>query len=163
MRNRLTLKSSAGFSLIELVVIILLLGILSFFAVPKFINLDSYRERTSINEVAGAIRYAQKLAVASGCEVRFSASGSDYTLQQCSSSCTDGLTPATRCASANFADLTNYPVTGGSVTGISFSSTPANFTFNALGRIDTAAAIAATIAIGGENINVYSETGYVEE
>ena len=59
-----------GFTLVELVVIILLLGIVSAVAVPKFFNLSDYRTHAVYNEVAGAVRYAQKLAVASGCEVQ---------------------------------------------------------------------------------------------
>jgi len=54
-----------GFTLIELVVILLVLGILAVVALPKFFNLSDYQERAAYDEVAGAVRYAQKLAVGS--------------------------------------------------------------------------------------------------
>jgi MSHA pilin protein MshA len=51
-----------GFTLIELVVVITILGILAAFAVPKFIALDSQARTVTINGLAGSVKSAASLA-----------------------------------------------------------------------------------------------------
>jgi MSHA pilin protein MshA len=51
-----------GFTLIELVVVITILGILAAFAVPKFITLDATARAATINGLAGSVRSAAALA-----------------------------------------------------------------------------------------------------
>ncbi len=53
-----------GFTLIELVVVITLLGILAAFAVPRFIAVNDSAERADIESFVGSIRSARMLAFA---------------------------------------------------------------------------------------------------
>lgn len=94
-----------GFSLVELITVIILLGIISVVAIGKFDN-KGFDERGYTDELTSAIRYAQKTAVANNCASKVNISttkASVLILPKSLSSCT---------ASSLFTrDLPN-PITG---------------------------------------------------
>lgn len=51
-----------GFTLIELVVVIVILGILAAFAVPKFMGLEDQARVASVQAVAGSVQSAESMA-----------------------------------------------------------------------------------------------------
>jgi MSHA pilin protein MshA len=51
-----------GFTLIELVVVITILGILAAFAIPRFASLDSSARISAINALEGSVKSASELA-----------------------------------------------------------------------------------------------------
>ena len=51
-----------GFTLIELVVVITILGILAAFAIPKFVSLDQQARFATINGLGGSVKSAAALA-----------------------------------------------------------------------------------------------------
>ena len=73
-----------GFTLIELVVVITILGILAAFAVPKFIALDGQARAATINGLAGSVRsaaaLARGLAMATGASASVSMEGTTVNL-----------------------------------------------------------------------------------
>ena len=56
------LKAQKGFTLIELVVVITILGILAAFAFPRFAALEVEARKATINGLAGSVRAAASLA-----------------------------------------------------------------------------------------------------
>jgi len=55
---------SPGFTLVELVVVIVILGVLAAFAVPRFLSLSEEAEQTTIDSFVGTLKSARTLAYA---------------------------------------------------------------------------------------------------
>lgn len=73
-----------GFTLIELIVVIVILGILAAFAVPRFMGLESQARIASVNALEGTLRSAATMAhgvsVASGNPGTITVDGTTITL-----------------------------------------------------------------------------------
>jgi prepilin-type N-terminal cleavage/methylation domain-containing protein len=54
-----------GFTLVELVVVIVILGVLAAFAIPRFVNLNGYAEQSAVGNFVGALKSARSLAFTS--------------------------------------------------------------------------------------------------
>jgi MSHA pilin protein MshC len=137
----------------ELVVTISIIGLLAAVAIPRFVDQQAFQERGFYDEALSAARYAQKFAVASGCEVRFSVNGgTTYELNQ-SSTCTSGdftravVHPGTRAAT----------FTGTTPSGVLFMMTPSPVVFDALGR-----ATDVTVTVGARTFQIVGATGFIQ-
>jgi MSHA pilin protein MshA len=56
------INKQAGFTLIELIMVIVILGVLSAFALPRFANLGDEARAASINGLSGAVKAAANIA-----------------------------------------------------------------------------------------------------
>lgn len=146
---------SKGFTLVELILVIVLVGVLSAFALPRFFDQDIFLERGFHDEVVGSLRYAQKLAVAAHCQVRVTLSNTGFSLEQprFPSECGGAI--------SEWEPVTD-PADGGDFQRTAPGNvTPPNQTvvFTAAGSTETTT---TTIALGTRSIKVWQATGYVE-
>ncbi len=146
-----------GFTLVELVMLIVILSILSATALPKFFSKNSFAERAFFDDTLNAVRYAQKLAVATGCGVQMSISSNSYTITR------QGASGSASCPSGSTYSLAvPHPSSGdnsysGAESDVSLTSSVPSFIFDALG----AASTDTTLTVGSKTINVVAETGLV--
>ena len=69
-----------GFTIVELIMVIVILGIISAVALPRFFDRKTFDGRFYFEEVLSSVRYAQKLAVASGCSIKVLVDNDGYRL-----------------------------------------------------------------------------------
>lgn len=156
MRAICQLTRQTGFTLMELLIIVVLLGILTVAVFSKF-DTTSFRTAGFDQEVRAAIRFAQKLAIMSGCEVQVNISGAGYAL-----SIRDDAAGTLPCAGATggFGTGLNNPATGGAYAGAPPSGVTVGnlaFTYDGQGR----PSLGGTVAVGARTITVEAVTGFV--
>lgn len=150
-----------GATLTELITVILLTGIIAAFAAPRFFTRNDFDARGFFELSIQAVRYAQKYAIASGCNVQVKFTGTGFSLSQWISggSCAApgaGLTTLEQPGGGKFADTAPGGVNVGT----------ALFYFDQIGRPRDVSSgnllsAATTISVGGRIITVYPETGFV--
>lgn len=143
--------------MIELITVIMIVGILAAAAVPRFFDLGVYEERGFYEELASALRYAQKIAVGSGCPVRVNITASSYDLKQQAAS-------GNRCDPAD----NTWPVqvllpdglaaSGTAPTGITLGPVT-TYELDGLGQTNLGGDLAVTV--GALGLTVQAESGYV--
>jgi MSHA pilin protein MshC len=73
---------TAGFTLVELVVVMTVVGILAATLGPKLFTQSGFTDRGYADDLAGALRLTQKAAVISGCPARLTLSAGGYAASQ---------------------------------------------------------------------------------
>ena len=132
-------KCQAGFTLIELIMTMVIVGILAAVVAPRFFDNNVFQERGAADQVKAALRYGQKVAIAQRSTVNV------VITAAASSDCGTRLT-------------------GGNVNCVisnSVAVVPANptVTFNALGQRTLGT---GSITVGSSPaITIEAETGYV--
>lgn len=138
-----------GFTLVELVTVILILGVLAVVGSSKFFNNSTFKDTQYHQELISAFRYAQKVAVASQCPVRISITANSYALTY-SGACSGNV--------KHPADQSPFAESGISST---MTTTSNSFTYDAKGNISPAAG--GTINVGAFTVFIESETGFVHD
>ncbi len=140
----------SGFTLVELIMTMVIVGILAAVAAPRFFETSVFQSRGFADQVQATLRYAQKVAIAQRRFVCAAFTGNRITL-------TTGATAACGTPLVSPTGDASYVINASA--GATFTAVPANFSFDALGR----PSLAQTINITGATnaIVVEAETGYV--
>lgn len=139
-RRNVALPGQRGFTLVELVVTMIIVGVLAIAVAPRFIDTNVFQSRGAADQVKAALRYGQKVAIAQHRNVSVTISAA------ASSDCGAAL------AAGNVSCVISNSVTVA-------PALPKTVTFDALGRPVPNAADSVTV--GATAITVEAETGYV--
>lgn len=148
---------ASGFTLIELIACIVIIGILAAVIGPKFFDNTPFSQRGYVDELASAIRYANSVAVGSGCDVSITLTSTSYQALQRAKS---GNTCA---ATGGWSTTVKWSDGSGNVAGAAPSNvtlSPAmQIAFNAQGNIIGGAS--PVLTIGTHTISVDAVSGLV--
>ncbi|MFT6990247.1 MAG: MSHA pilin protein MshC [Paraglaciecola sp.] len=159
-------KQSEGFSLIELITVIVLLGILSVFAVGRLLSPDQFEVRVFFNDTVNAVRFAQKLAVGTGCDVQVKMTEAGYQLLRSSACTANNFNLKVNNPANRSKDYENFSI-GFKVSTVPASDPLTSMIFNARGILDSGDNVTYSVSDGitgssnSFNFTVFGETGLV--
>lgn len=150
------MHSQRGFTLAELVIVLMLVGVLAVVAVPRLFQKDEFAARGAHDFVASGLRYAQKSAIAMRRNVCVAVGATSLAVTYASAAGS-----AQPCAAGN---LIANPATGLPFSSAGYEegatvATPLTVVFDALGRPSAAASI--TVNLYATPVTVEAETGLV--
>jgi MSHA pilin protein MshC len=150
------LSRSRGFSLAELILLVLIVSVLGVVIFARF-DSEAFEEAAFYQELITAIRYAQKLAINSGCEIQVqvvAATGSFSVTRRSGGS-------ATSCGAGTFGEPVPSPSKVGSYQGTAPTGVDVlsdlSVSFDSLGLPSGG----GSVNVGGQTIIVEGASGYV--
>jgi MSHA pilin protein MshC len=160
LQSGLHVTDHGGFSLIELIMVLVIVGIVAVVAIPRAFDRTSFDSRAFYDRTISTLRYAQKLAIAQRRFVCVGIAGSVITLTYDATPPSAAHTAASCPGSALTSPATGAtPYTLAAPGGVTVTKSPAAiFSFDALGS--TAATQTITVSNYGAVI-VEAGTGYV--
>jgi MSHA pilin protein MshC len=133
-------------------------GVLAAVAVPHFFDNQVFSERGYADELAGALRLAQKAAVASDCPVAVTIAAGSYALQQ-QAAAGNTCNPNDSTWSTPVVGESGASVQGTAPTGVSASPT-GSFVFTGSGALS--ASPGTSLTVGSHTIAIDATTGFVQ-
>jgi MSHA pilin protein MshC len=156
--SRALATSSTGYTLVELVVVIAIAGVLAAFIAPRFWTQQTFSDRGYADELAAALRIAQKVAVLTGCPARVIVTANSYAAAQ-QAAAGNGCNPADSTWATPVLAADGSAVQDGAPSGTVASPTGV-FQFDDQGRLTLSPATSLTV--GSHTITIIAGTGLVQ-
>ncbi len=159
-------RRSRGYTLIELVTVMVIVAILASVAGAHFFDQTTFTQRGYADEVAAALRFAQKAALTSDCVTRVNLTSGSYAVQQQAASGNTCNTADTTWATAVLG-LDGTSVQGTAPSGTSASPTGL-YCFAGSGLLTSVPTSACTpwaysLTVGVNTITIDPLTGLIQE
>ena len=159
-----TPSTSTGFTIVELVLVIAILGVVTLIALPRFFSSAGFVDSFADSEVRAVLRYAQKMAVKTNCPVRVTVTTGPPAVLALAQS-----TNVIDCTDLSATAAVPGPTPGRSLTpildgqSVTISATASPFLFDALGQA-TVLGIPTdvTVTVGSTAISIEGETGFLQ-
>ncbi|MFA9462298.1 pilus assembly FimT family protein [Thiohalorhabdus sp. Cl-TMA] len=162
MRDRGAFPSPRGYTVIELVTVIVILGVLAAVGLPRFFDSGDYAARAGVDQTLGALRFAQQQAMSRLRRIRVETAGQSVRLEYCDTALTRGTT----CGGAGGSwRPVRLPQRAANRWTIGVPITSATFHFNSLGRLVDSAGSPRDddpdLTVGsGRIVRLVGETGF---
>ncbi len=162
--------AASGFTLVELIITLVLIGIIAAVVGPRFFSNNAFSEDQFAQGVLNALRYAPEAAITSGCDVQMTLASNRYSLSTDSNCLTAAPPPAlTTGLLSPFDNSTVYAATA--PAGLTLSGNPGPLVFAPDGTIhapawNSPASVSLTLTVTGTTVNrtftLYGLSGYVQ-
>ena len=151
--------SNAGFTIVELIVVVVILGIVGVGASSHFFDNNTFDQKFVYDELKNALKYIQKRSLATGCQFEVAIAASSYTVNM-RSGCRSGV--------YNLAVATpgrpDTPMGNAAIKdGVTLSSTVTPLYFKRTGEITNSSGTVVDVAItiSDRNLSIVGATGFV--
>ena len=156
--QRVRFTRPGGYTLVELVVVMSVAGILAAYIAPRFWDQQSFSDRGYVDELASALRSAQKAAVISGCPAELTLQATSYSAAQQASS-GNACNPADTSWSTPLIGADGSAIQDSAPANTSASPT-GTFQFDTQGRLTSSPG--TTITVGTHTITLVAGTGLTQ-
>jgi len=148
-----TRNSERGFTIVEIVVTLMIIGILAAIVMPRFVGSSAFKSRAFYDEAQAVVHYAHKTAIAwRGTPVYVCVTATTVSARR--DSCSGSILPH---------PLTGNPLTATAPSGVTLTPTTLSFDGGGRPNPNAQATITITRGIAGDparQIVVEAETGY---